>query len=137
VISRQTGEPRCWVCDHADKRTCADLIAENIPLKRTILYTAAWQRYRGCHPAHATVCHSVYEGARDDAGDGRREVHSKTCEGVGAALRTSLHVFRGVHTQYLHLYVATDEAMVNAKRVPPELSRRMCLGNLSVHTGYT
>jgi hypothetical protein len=31
--------------------------------------------------------------------------------------------------------VATDEAMVNAKRVTPQLIRRMCL--LSKHTGYT
>jgi hypothetical protein len=49
------------VGDHADKRTCADLIAENIPMRSTILYTDEWQSYRGSCPAHATVCHSVYE----------------------------------------------------------------------------
>jgi dolichyl-phosphate beta-glucosyltransferase len=43
----------------------------------------------------------------------------------------------GVHKQYLHLYVATYEAMVNAKRITSELIRRMCLGDLSRHTGYT
>jgi transposase len=137
IISRDTGEQRLWVGDRADKRTCAALIAENIPLESTILYTDEWQSYRGSHPAHATVCHSVYEWARDDDGDGRREVHSNTCEGTGAALRTYLRVFRGVHKPYLHLYVATYEAMVNAKRVTPELIRRMCLRNLPTHTGYT
>ena len=83
------------------------------------------------------LCHSVYEWARDEDGDGRRAVHSNTCEGAGAALRTSLRVFRGVHKRYLHLSVATYEARVNAKRVTPQLIRRMCLRKLLMHTGYT
>jgi transposase len=103
----------------------------------TLLYTDEWQSYRGSHPAHATVCHGMHEWARDDDGDGRREVHGHTCEGAGAALRTYLRVFRGVHKQYLHLYVAAYEALVNATRVTPELIRRMCSGNLSAHPSYT
>jgi transposase-like protein len=39
VISRETGEQRLWVCDHADQRTCYALIAENIPRDGAILYT--------------------------------------------------------------------------------------------------
>ena len=70
------------------------------------------------------------EWARDDDRDGHREVHCNACEGAGAALRTSLRAFRGVHKQYLHLYVATYEAMVNTKRVTPELSQRMCISGL-------
>jgi hypothetical protein len=42
-----------------------------------------------------------------------------------------------VATQAPHLYVATYEAMVNTKRVTPHLIRRMCIGDPSVHTGYT
>jgi transposase len=137
IISRETGEPRWWVCDHADTRTCATLIAENIPAESTWVYTDEWQSYRGSHPAHATVRHGVHEWARDDDGDGRREVHGNTCEGAGAALRTYLRAFRGVHMQYLHLYVATYEAMVNTKRVTSYLIRRMCMAALSVHTSYT
>ena len=137
VISRDTGEQRFWVCDHADMRTCHDLITENVPAGRTLLYTDEWQSYRGSHSSHATVCHGVHEWARDDNGDGQREVHCNTCEGAGAALRTYLRAFRGIHKQYLHLYVATYEAMVNAKRVTPELIRRMCIRDLSMHTGYT
>jgi transposase len=83
------------------------------------------------------VRHGVHEWARDDDGDGQGEVHGHTCEGAGAALWTYLRAFRGVHKSYLHLYVATYEAMVNAKRVTPALIRRMCVGDLSVHTGYT
>jgi transposase len=137
IISRETGEQRWWVCDHADTRTCATLIAENIPARSTELYTDERQSYRGSHPAHATDCHGVHEWARDDDGDGRREVHSNSCGGAGAALRTYLRAFRGVHKQYLHLYVATYEAMVNTKRVTSHLIRRMCMAELSGHSGYT
>jgi hypothetical protein len=44
-----------------------------------------------------------------------------------------LHILK----RYLHLYVATYGAMVNTKRVTPHLIRRMSIGTLSVHTGYT
>jgi hypothetical protein len=101
--------------DHADRQTCHGLRFENLPAGSTQLYTDEWQSYRGSHPAHATVRHGVHEWARNDDGDGQR----------------------GVHKQYLHLYVATYEAMVNSKRITPELIRRMCLSGLSEHTGYT
>jgi transposase len=136
IISRETGEQRLWVGDHADRRTCQALIAENMLAHGTQLYTDEWQSYRGSHPAHATVRHGIHEWARDDDGDGRREVHGHTCEGAGAALRTSLRAFRGVHKRYLHLYVATYEAMVNAKRITPALIRRMCWRGPSKHSNY-
>jgi transposase len=108
-----------------------------VPTGGTQLYTDEWQSYRGSHPDHATVRHGIHQWARDADGDGRREVHCNTCEGAGAALRTYLRVFRGVHKQYLHLYVATYEALVNAKRVTPHLIRRMCVGSWSAYTDYT
>jgi len=67
----------------------------------------------------------------------RREVHCHACEGAGAALRTDLRAFRGVHKQYLYLYGATYEAMVHTKRVTPHLIRRMCIDNLAAHSSYT
>jgi transposase len=76
------------------------------------------------------------EWARDDDGDGKREVHCNTCEGAGTALRTCLRVFRGVHKRYLKLYVATYEAMSNAKRITSTLIRRMCSPR-EMQTGYT
>jgi hypothetical protein len=137
LISRETGEQRFWVCGHADTRTCTALIVENVPTGSTQLYTDEWQSDRGSPPSHATVCHGVHGWARDDHGDGRREVHCNTCEGADAALRTYLRVFRGVHKPYLHLYVAAYAAMLNAKRVTPTLIRRMAVCTLSAHTGYT
>jgi transposase-like protein len=106
VISRETGEQRFWICDHAKTRTCHAIIADNVPAGSTQLYTDEWQSYRGSHVSHGTVCHGVHEWARDDDGDGQREVHCNTCEGAGAALRTYLRAFRGVHKPYVHLYVA-------------------------------
>ena len=86
---------------------------------------------------HAAVRHAVHQWARDADGDGRREVHGNSCEGAGAAPRTYLRAFRGVYKRYLHLYVATYDTMIHAKQVTPELSRRMRIGDLSAHTGYT
>lgn len=81
------------------------------------------------------VHHGAHPWAWDD--DGRREVHGDTCEGAGATLHTYLRVFQDVHKQYLHLYVATYEVMVNETRVTPKLIRRMCSGDLSGRAGYT
>jgi transposase len=125
------------VCDHANQHTCRNLIADNVPPGSTLLYTDEWRSYRGSHPCHATVSHGVREWARDDDGDGRREVHCNSCEGAGAALRTYLRAFRGVHKQYLHRYVATYEAMVNTKRITPTLIQRMCARAFSTSAGYT
>jgi hypothetical protein len=46
---------------------------------------------------HSSVKHGEKEWARDDDGDGKREVHCNSCEGAGAGLRTYLRVFRGMH----------------------------------------
>jgi transposase len=117
VVSRDTSEHLFWVCDHVDTRTCAALIAEQVPTASTWLCTDEW--------------------AREDDGEGRREVHGHTCEGAGAALRTYRRAFRGVHKRDLHLYVATHETIVNTTRVTPTLIRRMCACNLFTYTGYT
>ena len=55
-MSRETGEERFGVCDYVDGRTCADLIAENVPLHSALLYTDVWQSDHGSHSAHTTVC---------------------------------------------------------------------------------
>jgi transposase-like protein len=53
VVSRETGEQRLWVCDHADMGTCHALIVENVPAGGTMLSTDEWQSYHDSHPAHA------------------------------------------------------------------------------------
>jgi hypothetical protein len=119
---------RYWVVEHADKATSRQIIRASIPLEATLLFTDEANNYTGLHPAHGTVCHAQHEWARDDDGDGLREVHCNTCEGQGAALRTFLRPFRGVHKYYLAEYVATFETLLNVKVIAPALIQRMCFG---------
>ncbi len=116
---------------HADKPTTSTIIEGNVPPESTILYTDEASNYPGVHPQHASVCHSAKEWARDDDGDGVREVHCNSCEGAGAGLRTFLRPFRGVHKYYLADYVGTYETIVNAKQVTSAVVRRMCFGDCS------
>lgn len=65
------------------------------------------------------MCHSAGEWAHDDDGDGRREVHVNTMEGLWTSLRNVLRPFRGVHKKYLPGCVAICEFAINQKRVTP------------------
>ncbi len=64
--------------------------------------------------------HDAYEWARDDDGDGIREVHVNTIEGMWTGIRNFLRPFRGVHKRYLNQYVAMCEFNINRKRVAPK-----------------
>jgi transposase len=133
LISRATHEVRYWVLSHADKPSTRTIVEGNVPAKSTILYTDEASNYPGVHAQHASVCHGVKEWARDDDGDGVREVHCNSCEGAGTGLRTGERTFRGVHKYYLADYVATYETMVNAKCITPMVLQRMCYGSC-LHT---
>ena len=55
------------------------------------VYTDEWCGYNGLAGmgrCHATVCHAM-EWARDDDGDGIREVHNNTLEGLWTGCGTS------------------------------------------------
>lgn len=101
----------------------------------SVLNTDEWSGYGRVESSigisHRTVRHGYDEDgrrewARDDDGDGVREVHCNGCEGGGAALRTFLRVFRGVHKEHLAEYMATFETMTNVERITGEILRRMC-----------
>lgn len=129
VISRQTGEYRTWVAEHADGITTQNILVSALPLSDSVLYTDEAPHYTGLPIDHHTVCHALHEWARDDDGDGIREVHCNSCAGMGAALRTYLRTFRGVHKYYLAEYVATFESMFNAKSINPSLVQHMAFGD--------
>ena len=114
--------------EHADKASTRRIIRASIPRRSTLLFTDEATNYLGLHPQHATVCHGQREWARDADGDGLREVHCNSCEGMGTALRTYLRVFRGVHKYYLAEYVATFETLFNAKTISPTVIQAMCFG---------
>jgi transposase len=84
-------------------------------------YNPLSRRGRG----HATVNHNRGEFARDDDGDGVREVHCNTLEGIGTGLRNFLRPFRGVNKVYLEQYVIIFEWAYNLKGVTDEFLRVM------------
>lgn len=67
----------------------------------------------------SAVCHGQKEWARDTDGDGIREVHVNTIEGLWTTARTFLRPFRGVHKKYLKDYLAMCEHRINLKRISP------------------
>jgi transposase len=97
IISRESGEERCPLVGHSDTATCQGMLGEAVPRDATIVYSDEECRYHGLDLPHARVHHGQHAWARDDDGDGVREVHCTTGEGTGAGLRTFLRPFRGVH----------------------------------------
>jgi transposase len=75
--------------------------------------------------AAATACHAEREWARDDDGDGVREVHCKTLEGLWTGLRNFLRPFRDVSKKYLDQYVAIFEWGYNVKQASLEFLRAL------------
>jgi hypothetical protein len=72
----------------------------------SVVNTDEWGAYRHLPQAdrlHRTVNHNPRgpEWARDDDGDGIREVHGNTMEGIWTGLRNFLRPFRGVSKWYL------------------------------------
>lgn len=119
VVSRATGEVVLRVVEHTDRATLTAFVTETTE-PAAMVYTDEWGGYAGLPEAnrsHATVCHTPgeREWARDDDGDGIREVHDNTLEGLWAALRTFLRPFRGVSKWRLGQYVAVFQWAYNLK----------------------
>ena len=146
IVGRESGTVRFFVRHHADAKTCLEVVSSTVPADATIRYTDEWRGYapveKKLKTSHATVKHGRAadghrEWARDDDGDGRREVHCNSCEGAGTGLRTDLREFRGVHKKHLADYVATYETMTNAKRITSTVIHRMCFVTHNPHSRDT
>ncbi|HEY1191608.1 MAG TPA: hypothetical protein VGE74_28505 [Gemmata sp.] len=95
-----------------------------------MVYTNEWEGYgrpAQNHRGHATMSHTPgqREWARDDDGDGVREVHDNTPGGLRAARRTFLRPLRGVREHYLDQYVAMFQWGYNLKQAIPDTRRIM------------
>jgi transposase len=127
VVGREGGQARLTVAAHSDGETLQGVVGEATRPGATV-YTDEWGGYNGL-PAlglgHATVCHAEREWARDDDGDGVREVHDNTLEGLWTGLRNFLRPFRGVNKVYLHQYVAMFAWGYNVKRATLEFLRAL------------
>ena len=119
TIGRDSGRACLHVVRNSDRPTLEGLVQATTAPGAT-LNTDEWRAYgrvgelgRG----HATVNHGAGEWARDDDGDGIREVHCNTMEGTWTGLRNFLRPFRGVSKWHLAGYVAIFEWANNLKRV--------------------
>jgi len=99
--------------------------------KDSTVNTDEWGAYNHLSKAgrkHVTVCHTPgkREWARDEDGDGIREVHNNTIEGLWTGLRNFLRPFRGVNKVYLQQYIAIHEWAHNLKIVGHSFLRALC-----------
>jgi transposase-like protein len=118
TLGRESGQARLRVVHHTDTRTLVAHV-HHFTLAEAVVFTDEWQSYQHIIRVHATVCHAAKEWARDDDGDGVREVHVNTTEGMWTTVRNFLRPLRGVHKQYLSGYVAMCEFGINLKRITP------------------
>jgi transposase len=99
--------------------------------KEATVNTDEWGAYKQLSEAqrkHVSVCHTPGKRvwARDDDGDGIREVHINTNEGLWTGLCNFLRPFRGVNKIYLQQYLAMHEWAHNLKEVALEFLRILC-----------
>lgn len=129
LVGRQSSQVRLTVCQDTTKDTIQPQIEEKTAVDAT-LYTdesSAYEQVAESGRNHATVSHSKHEWARDDDGDGIREVHCNTMEGIWTGLRNFLRLFRGVHKKFLAAYVVMFEWAHNLKRVTKAFLRALMI----------
>jgi transposase-like protein len=113
VVGRTTGEIRLQVCRRSDRATLQPFV-EATTMAGATVNSDEWKAYNRLAATgrkHQTVCHTPgeREWARDEDGDGIREVHCNTMEGLWTGLRNHLRPFRGVNKEYLKQYCAVFE----------------------------
>jgi transposase len=123
TVGRESGQVRLRVVHHTDQETLCHHV-HTFTRQHARLYTDEWRSYRHVIRSHVTVCHRDGEWARDDDGDGIREVHVNTLEGLWTTVRNFLRPFRGVHKRYLSGYVAMCEFSINLDRFTPSFCSR-------------
>ena len=128
MVGRESGEIRLKVVDTASAADLEGLI-DGECLEETTINTDEWNGYdrlgRLRKWVHKAVDHAGPKStwAVDEDGDGVREVHCNTLEGLWAGVRTFLRPFRGVSKWYLHQYVAVFQWGANIKKVSDEFLR--------------
>jgi hypothetical protein len=80
-VGRRTAQVRLRVIEHTDKKTLVPHVHRYTDTEATV-YTDEWRAYEQVAREHRTIKHSIKEWARDDDGNGIREVHVNTIEGL-------------------------------------------------------
>jgi len=133
VVGRHSGHLRMNVCDSVKQKVIQPKI-EHDTQENASIYTDECHAYKHLSETgrcHSCVNHSQGEWARDDDGDGIREVHCNTLEGIWTGLRNFLRPFRGVHKKYLAIYVVMFEWSHNLKRVNTNFLRALMIPNFT------
>jgi transposase len=117
VVGRTSGQVSLEVISRSN-RVSRERVVEDHTTPGNTINTDEWSGYAHLNEldrTHVTVCHapSRREWARDDDGDGVREVHNNTMEGWWVGLRNFLRPFRGVSKHYLDQYVAVFQWIAN------------------------
>src|SRR5512147_39582 len=120
IVGRGSGEVRLEVVDHAYQTTLGALVKETTTPGATV-YTDEWSGYDHLPKSkrkHATVCHTAGRRgwARDDDGDGVREVHNNTREGIGTGVRNFRRISRGVSKHYLDQYTGSKRPRLEIRQ---------------------
>lgn len=134
IVGRESGRVCLTVCDNTQQATIQPQVEAKTRPDATV-YTdesPAYARIAESGRGHATVCHSRKEWARDDDGDGVREVHCNTMEGFWTGLRNFLRLFRGVHKKFLAGYVAMFAWAHNLKRVTADFLRALMVPHFTL-----
>src|SRR5262245_44624727 len=103
-----------------DYSSSLDTVVRRASWPMVTVNTDEWCGYNGLPEmgrSRAAVCHVAGEWARDDDGDGIREVHVNTLAGLWTGLRNFPRPFRGVNKMYLYQYVELFKWGYNVKRV--------------------
>ena len=124
MIGRESRQVRIRVMKNTQGSTLCPFV-ERFTQPQATLYTDEYDSYNHLQRVRHTVCHSQNEYARDDNGDGIREVHVNSNEGGWTGLRNLLRPYRGVHKAYLPGYAAIQELAVNYKRISPNLVSKL------------
>lgn len=136
LVGRESEQIRLRVLAHSDRAELQPFVVGKTVVKVTV-NTDEWRAYEHLPQTgreHKTVCHTPgkREWARDDDGDGVREVHCNTMEGIWTGLRNFLRPFRGVSKHFLAGYVALFEWAHNLKRVTARFLQAMVLRTFKV-----
>lgn len=131
VVGRAGGQVRLRVVRHSDQRELEPFVVDKT-VTAAAVNTDEWGAYDHLPETgreRKSVCHAPgrREWARDEDGDGIREVHCNTMEGIWTGLRNFLRPFRGVSKHFLCAYVAVFEWTHNRKRVTSDLIQAMVL----------
>jgi transposase len=129
MVGRETGWVSFTVCPDTKKETLQAVVTEGTAKEATVFTdenrSYLWIESEEESRERKAVNHSK-GWAEDRDGDGIREVHVNTIEGIWTSLRNRLRLFRGVHKDHLSGYVAMFELAFNHDEVGPEVLQCMC-----------